>query len=439
MISDLSAFWRRRSLRFWLATGMLMTFCPILISTLVGFFVYGRGIIRPLVDVTAKQGRILQPLQSIQLQLWDVSKSVTDFAIEGEARFAAEYRHEAEMIEEGFEKLVVAAKGHDMVERDVRLARDDWRKVAALSDAILKGPTLNGQPEVNRRVEAFAESVDHLGHSLGTVFEDVRTETEQMHAEALANVASYEHLAITGFLISIFFAILGIALINRSLVSSMDQLAIGALRLAAGEREHEIKVKIPVELVSVAEAFNQMTNQILEQERALEKAAITDGLTGLFNRREFDRILVEEIRRGKRYEHHLSLIMGDIDHFKRFNDTHGHQAGDEALRVVATTMKEGLREVDKVCRYGGEEFVLILPECDAKATQIAAERIRAAIENLDILLDGGQTARVTISMGIATFPNHAAAPEALLKAADSALYESKEQGRNRVTTAVAKG
>lgn len=244
-----------------------------------------------------------------------------------------------------------------------------------------------------------------------------------------------ERLAVAGFAVSIIFSVLGVVVINRSLVSSMDQLATGAMRLAAGDRDHQIEVHIPSELANVANAFNVMTSQILEQEETLARLARTDGLTGLFNRREFDRMLAEEIRRGERYGTSVSLIMSDIDHFKNFNDTHGHQAGDEALRAVAQTLKEGVRDVDKACRFGGEEFILILPECDAQAARQAAERVRAAVEAREIHLDGELTTKVAISLGVATYPGSGTTPEALLKSADAALYESKENGRNRVTSA----
>jgi diguanylate cyclase (GGDEF)-like protein len=207
------------------------------------------------------------------------------------------------------------------------------------------------------------------------------------------------------------------------------------LRLAAGDREHNIEVHVPRELVNVAEAFNLMTSQIVEQEEALSRAARTDGLTGLYNRREFDRILAAEIQRGARYGTTFSLLIADIDHFKNFNDTRGHQAGDDALRAVSQTLKDGLREVDRACRFGGEEFVLILSECDAEAAFRTAERLRAAVEVLEIVLDEKQTAKVTMSLGVATYPDDGATPESLLKSADSALYQSKEEGRNRVTVA----
>jgi diguanylate cyclase (GGDEF)-like protein len=240
---------------------------------------------------------------------------------------------------------------------------------------------------------------------------------------------------VAGFGVSIVGAVLGVALINCSLVGSMDRLAAGAMSLAAGDRDHRIEVQIPRELASVADAFNLMTKRIREQEEDLARAAKVDGLTGLYNRREFDRMLAEEIRRGERYGGSLSLIMGDIDHFKNFNDTHGHQAGDEALRSVAQTLKGGLRAMDKACRFGGEEFVLILPESDAEAACHSAERLRAAVEARDVHLDGKQTAKVTISLGVATYPGNGATPETLLKSADSALYKAKENGRNVVMSA----
>jgi diguanylate cyclase (GGDEF)-like protein len=226
---------------------------------------------------------------------------------------------------------------------------------------------------------------------------------------------------------------IGIYIVNKSLVTSMNSLASGALRLAAGDRDHRIKVHIPHELVNVAEAFNVMTGQILAQERALERAATTDGLTGLLNRREFDRVLAEELRRGARYGSALSIAIGDVDHFKKLNDTHGHQAGDEVLRIVSRTLRMTVRDVDKVFRFGGEEFVLLLPESDAAGALQTAERVRVAIEEMVVPLANGTRVRVSISLGVATHPVHGGTPDELLKNADAALYESKAKGRNRVS------
>lgn len=170
-------------------------------------------------------------------------------------------------------------------------------------------------------------------------------------------------------------------ILDRSLVSNMKKLTEGALRIAGGDHDHRVEVVIPRELVSVARAFNTMTAQISAQQRELKQLATTDGLTGLLNRRQFDKILNEEIQRAERYHSAVSLILIDVDHFKHFNDTFGHQGGDEALRSTANVMSDVVRAVDIAFRYGGEEFAVILPESDLESAMCTAERIRTAVPN----------------------------------------------------------
>ena len=169
----------------------------------------------------------------------------------------------------------------------------------------------------------------------------------------------------------------------------------------------------------------------------LYEAAITDGLTGLFVRRFAMHRLSEEVRRARRYESELSVVMCDIDHFKSVNDTYGHQAGDEVIRQVATTIMGALRvDVDVAGRYGGEEFLLILPHTDSENAAICAERIRVALEKLSVTVCEGLSIIKTMSFGVA-----ALAPddtlESLVKRADDALYAAKDAGRNRVCVAPA--
>jgi diguanylate cyclase (GGDEF)-like protein len=432
----MSDFWERRSLKFWLSTGMLMTSLPMLIAGVAGYTMYHEAIIEPLVDVASKQRHVLAPLQDLQLQLWDLSKSVDDYAIDGRQSRAVAYRHESSQIDAAFVSLAAAVERHGLEADDVRKAHADWLETVVFSDSILASATLHGDREVGHEVEEFQDSVDSLGKRLDAVYDDVRIENEQTHNAALSDLARSDDMAFAGFGLTVVFAIIGIYIVNKSLVTSMNRLASGALRLAAGDRDHRIEVHIPHELVNVAEAFNVMTGQIIAQEKALERAAITDGLTGLFNRREFDRALADELRRGSRYGSVASLAIGDVDHFKKFNDTHGHQAGDEVLRAVARTLRTTVRDVDKVFRFGGEEFVLLLPESDAAGAVETAERVRTAVEAMVIPLPDGTAARVSISIGVATHPVHGASPDELLKSADAALYESKAKGRNRVTAAI---
>lgn len=161
-----------------------------------------------------------------------------------------------------------------------------------------------------------------------------------------------------------------------------------------------------------------------------EKLASMDGLTGLANRREFDQVLAREVNRSERSKEPLSLVVFDIDHFKRINDTRGHLAGDEVLRAVGNVMAAAVREMDLVARYGGEEFAVVLPRCDQHDAVRVVERIRRA-GAADKELQG-----VTVSAGIATMPFNATDGISLVAAADEALYESKRSGRDRYTISV---
>jgi diguanylate cyclase (GGDEF)-like protein len=162
----------------------------------------------------------------------------------------------------------------------------------------------------------------------------------------------------------------------------------------------------------------------------MQQLALTDGLTGCFNRRSFEMQLERDLRLATRMRQPVSLIMLDIDHFKRVNDTYGHDAGDAALRFLADVLRDELRGVDTAARYGGEEFAVILPQANLDGALIVAERLRARLETTDIPGIGC----ITASFGIATFPLHANSRAQLVSSADRALYEAKHQGRNLVRT-----
>lgn len=173
---------------------------------------------------------------------------------------------------------------------------------------------------------------------------------------------------------------------------------------------------------------------ITERKRAeeAEELASRDSLTNLYNHRTFYTLLKDEIVRAQRFSRPVSLLMLDIDHFKRVNDTHGHQAGDTIIKGLSDLLQQQARAIDRVCRYGGEEFTVILPETEATVALQVAERIRAGAERQSFDIGGGKTTGITISIGVATYPQHANALNELVKATDVALYAAKEGGRNQV-------
>lgn len=196
----------------------------------------------------------------------------------------------------------------------------------------------------------------------------------------------------------------------------------------------------------LTDAIDQLHQEKLEQHRlivqlqeaqdALQKLASSDGLTGLANRRIFDKTLINEWNRSIRYNQSLSLLMIDVDYFKRYNDHYGHQKGDACLQFVASAMagEPQMRAMDLVARYGGEEFAVILPSTDQEGSAIVGERIRQAVESLDLPHGYSEVAKhVTVSIGSATIrPEPSINSAQLISAADAALYRAKREGRNRV-------
>jgi diguanylate cyclase (GGDEF)-like protein len=194
-------------------------------------------------------------------------------------------------------------------------------------------------------------------------------------------------------------------------------------------------------LVAVVETLRDMTAQ-KEAQDELQRLATRDGLTNVANRRSFDDTLNTEWRRASRESRALSLLMVDVDYFKSYNDTYGHQGGDDCLRRVAATLGEVVKRAsDAVARYGGEEFAILLPATEPAGALIVAERIRAAVAALNLPHSGSSVAgHVTVSIGVASTNDTAdGVPAGLVAAADAALYRAKHEGRNRVAQAPQEG
>jgi len=195
---------------------------------------------------------------------------------------------------------------------------------------------------------------------------------------------------------------------------------------------HAISTNLLFTLALRLRSGNTHLAESREQADKFRYQSMVDGLTGLYNRTWLKQMLLRQIQLSQQHGEAFSLLMLDIDHFKAFNDQHGHLAGDEALRTVSRTVKEHLRPTDMAARYGGEEFVVLLPETDREAARNVGERLRRAVSDADIRSEAGAALpKVTISLGLALM-KPPCSPSELIHQADTALYDAKHAGRNRL-------
>jgi diguanylate cyclase (GGDEF)-like protein len=218
------------------------------------------------------------------------------------------------------------------------------------------------------------------------------------------------------------------------LIAKGDILGLLHLRINAsiqGEARYNTVSEMKESAVVFAEYLSLSIANIKLWEKLADQS-IRDPLTRLFNRRYMEETIQREILRAARKQTKIGIVMADIDHFKKFNDTNGHKAGDELLVRLADFFKLKIRGSDIACRYGGEEFILILPESSAEDTHKRAEYLREEVKNMKVYFHDQFLPAVTLSMGIAIYPDHGIELNDLIRVADTALYKAKEQGRDRV-------
>jgi len=223
--------------------------------------------------------------------------------------------------------------------------------------------------------------------------------------------------------------------VKKELSDKISGLHIGAddyLPKPYNELELNARIYALLRTKALQDELRMKNRQLEELLHKVNYMAITDALTGLYNRRRFHDVLTSEFERARRYTTSFSLVMLDIDHFKRVNDVFGHSAGDNVLQEVASILKNSIREIDTASRYGGEEFMVILPNTARENALVVAERIRLMIGQHAF---GGIDRNITVSIGISGMPDaKVESEEKLIRCADFALYRAKQLGRNRTVT-----
>ena len=256
--------------------------------------------------------------------------------------------------------------------------------------------------------------------------------TRLQQAETLKN--RNQGLSVGVVLVVTLVSALLVFVLNQNIILPINRLMDGVRKFANGNFTAQVPVTSQDEIGELSGAFNVMAKNIKNDRQKLTALTITDEKTGLYNYRYFKQSMAEEMKRAERYNRHVSLVMMDIDYFKHYNDTNGHAMGDLLLKDLAGLLKESVRETDLVARFGGEEFVLLLPETPRAVAVKLADNIRLMIKNHVFPMEEKQPNKdLTVSIGVASYPaKNVVNADALIERADQALYRAKKRGRNRV-------
>lgn len=313
-------------------------------------------------------------------------------------------------------------------------SRVEWFRALDIARDIL-GNEAKGQTWRDSKMARFSTHTANAVTLLDQAYQSATSEVREVLDSAQTARRSFVATVVILIFASLTIAVVGGVMLARSILFPLKTLEEGASRLGSGDLGHRIALEGTDEFASLTQTFNAMASRIQTAHQTLSDLSIRDSLTGLHNNGEFHRLLKAEIARSLRYQHSFAVLMLDIDHFKRINDNFGHPAGDAALRQLAAVLTSGLRPVDCVARYGGEEFAIILPETALPGAVHVAERLCRTVFEAHVEVGVQKTINISVSIGLAIFPEHAPSGPELIALADRALYEAKNAGRNRVHVA----
>ena len=318
--------------------------------------------------------------------------------------------------------IMVSSRMAPAALKNIKLAPRTLRELSALRGGSIEYTDAQGNEVVG--------TLDHVSQLDWVVVADIAREEAFVQILELRNPTI---LMVSVLLLSIGLIayVLGIAIVRP-----LDRLTIGAAQVAGGDLEVDLPVVTRGELGSLTRVFNDMVARLRHGREELERLSVTDGLTGLYNRNHLMETITKEVARSDRQEEPFAAMMIDLDHFKKYNDTHGHLGGDEILVKMSAIFSDCIREVDYAARYGGEEFLILLPGTDLEGGVEVAERIRSRLADTK-LDDKKKKVGITLSIGVAEFPRHGDTAQTIIAAADAALYQAKRRGRNRVARATA--
>lgn len=439
-----------------LRTKIILSFVSIvaLLSILGAVSYYNRNILFDQVIALEEEVGRLKAYNDLSIDIGRAVMPPNDYLITGDLKEKDEYLKLADGVRNGFSELLGSIEKNEQAVL-IKKAENQFSilngKALELFD--LKNPLGDKKGAVVMH-EMDAISDDIVFNYLNKFYIIEREGVRESIALAERTRTKADIVLFSGMVMSLILTVFIISYFIRSILSPILELKKGASIIGAGNLDHRIKMTDGFEINLLVGEFNNMAEKLKSSYNTLEKKveertkelndvnkelkelSITDGLTGLYNHRYFYERLTDEVKRSARYGRTFSVIMGDLDYFKNYNDTNGHIEGDALLKDLAAFLKKSVREHDTLARYGGEEFAIVLPETEKSKAADLAERIRVGVSKYPFPNREKQPGEsVTISFGLAAFPMDAYDPKGLLEKADYALYMAKKKGRNRVEKA----
>lgn len=401
--------------------------------------VSGRVLLNTYANSVSEARYELMPAHRLLVSLRETEHLSFLYAVEGDRSVPVRFNEIATTVNRQFQqiseiKLRFGNDEHDHSDiSDAKIIKA-WQDAQAAVLQVFQHAA--GTPEATEALRRAHAAIDPIYDAV-SVFHDGSMQDLQKHLRYAHTVADWTFFAIFGAILIGLGVLIALGLVvGRSVLQPIAELQGAAQKLGKKDFSHRVRLRnTSDELGQLGRAFNIASAALQRLYSELERRSTHDGLTGALNRAAFDERLSEECKSADRHKRPLSLLMVDIDFFKRVNDNHGHQIGDQVLRTLVRLLNQSVRPGDVVARYGGEEFTVILPETDEENAMAMADRLRRTIDEQSFNCPAGQDFRITISIGCACRRPHAMAPEYLVKVADAALFRAKKTGRNRVVSA----
>ncbi|MDI1346516.1 MAG: diguanylate cyclase [Pseudolabrys sp.] len=429
-------FYRSIYVRFQYAFGLAILGLLLMAAITV---VSGRVLMNTYENSVSEARFELMPAHDIQASLREAEHLTYLYAIEGNQSAPFRFKVVEETVYREFRQLIESTSRFASVEHahssiSVSESVTAWKEAQAAALAVFRFAA--GTPEAVEALRRAHAKIDPVYDTISK-FHRGSMQDLQDRLKFARSVADQTYSAIFGaIMIGLGVLIAAGFFVGGSVLQPIEELQRVARRL--GEKDFSQRVRLRNtrdELGQLGRAFNIATATLQRLYGELEQRSTHDGLTGALNRAAFDERLSAECMSADRHKRSMSLLMVDIDFFKRVNDTHGHQTGDHVLQTLVELLNETIRPGDILARYGGEEFIIILPEADENGAMAMAERVRSTVERHVFNCPIGNNIGVTVSVGCANRLTAGMASDDLVKAADAALYRAKKTGRNRVVSA----